>query len=277
MPVRFRDAAFRAGAVRRVRVAAAFFPAAIRFGDLRDVVRDRVVAALRAAVVRRFRVVAALRADVVRFRVAAAFFPAAIRLGDFRVVLVREVVRLRVAAAFFPAAIRFGDFRVVLVREVDRFRVAAAFFPAAIRFGDFRVDRFRAGAFEARDDAVLRFVAGRDRSPPGGEVGAAGGITVVSIRGVGRSHAGVSGCQEGSGALGESSVERSWSSRSCVASEPPSRSSQGQSLVLRSGGVMRRSPPARVGRSTDAVARTRTRSRYPYPDSERSTHAPTEA
>ena len=35
MPVRFLDDAFLAGAVRRFRVAAAFFPAAIRFGDLR--------------------------------------------------------------------------------------------------------------------------------------------------------------------------------------------------------------------------------------------------
>jgi hypothetical protein len=195
-----REAAFRAGAVRRFRVAAAFFPAAMRFGDFRVVL---------------FRA-------VVRFRVVAAF----------------RAVRFLVAAAFFPAAIRFGDFRVVPFRAVVHFRVAAAFFPAAIRFGDFRlVDRFRAGDFEARDDVVLRRVAGRDRSPPGGAVGAGGGITVVSIRGVGRSHAGASGCHEGSGALGASSAPRSPLSRSCVASEAPSCSSQGQSLVVRSGGV----------------------------------------
>jgi hypothetical protein len=137
------------------------------------------------------------------------------------VVLFRAVVRFRVAAAF----------------RAVRFLVAAAFFPAAIRFGDFRVVLFRAGAFEARDDVVLRSVAGRDRSPPGGAIGAGGGITVVSIRGVGRSHAGASGCHEGSGALGASIAPRSPLSRSCIASEASSRSSQGHSLVVRSGGA----------------------------------------
>ena len=253
-------------------------PAAIRFGDFRDVALRAVVlfraGAFRATV--RLRVVDALRAAVVfRLREAAAFFPAATRFGDFRVVLLRAVVRfragafraavrlrvvdalraavvlrLRDAAAFFPAATRFGDFRVVLLRavvrfrDVDalraavvlRFRDAAAFFPAATRFGDFRVVvRFRAGPERVLDAVVVRRVDGLDISPAGGVVG---GIIVVSVRGVGRSQAGVSGCQEGSGALGASSAPCSAPSRSCVASEAPSRSSQGQSLVLRSSGVI---------------------------------------
>ena len=170
VPVRFREAAFRAKRGPRFRVAAAFLPAAIRFGDFRVVL-------LRAVV--RLRVVAAFLA--VRFRVAAAFLPAAIRFGDFRVVLLRAVVlaggrglprrplprrrglpaggdplrrfprgalravvrlrvvaaflavRFRVAAAFLPAAIRFGDFRVVLLRAVVRLRVVAAFLAALPR------------------------------------------------------------------------------------------------------------------------------------------------
>jgi len=107
----FLLAALRAGAVLRFRVAAAFLPAALRFGD--------------------FLVV--LRAEVFRFLVAAAFLPAALRFGDFRVVLRAEVFlavvfRLRVAAAFFAAVLRAVVFRL---------RVAAAFLAA--------VDLFLAG------------------------------------------------------------------------------------------------------------------------------------
>ena len=69
-----RDRAFRAGAVFRVRVAAAFRREAALFGDfrvvLRAVVRFRVLAAFFAAV---------FRAAVFRFRVVAAFFAAVVR------------------------------------------------------------------------------------------------------------------------------------------------------------------------------------------------------
>jgi hypothetical protein len=112
----FLLAALRAGAVLRFRVAAAFLPAVLRFGD--------------------FLVV--LRAEVFRFLVAAAFLPAALRFGDFRVVLRAEVFlavvfravvfRLRVAADFFAAVLRAAVFRL---------RVAAAFLAA--------VDLFLAG------------------------------------------------------------------------------------------------------------------------------------
>ena len=244
-----REVAFRADVVLRVRVRAAFLPAATRFGDF-------LVVLFRAVV--RFRVVAAFfRAGAVfRFLDAAAFLPAATRFGDFRVVALRAVVRLRApvrfrvvaaffragavlrfldAAAFLPAATRFGDFLVVLFRAVVRFRVAAAFFragavlrfldaaaflPAATRFGDFRVvvraagfvdpvflavARFLVAAFvlaavaalRAAVDLLVRVVAGSVAAP---SIGPPSGIAVVSDRGVGRSHAGVSGCQDGAGA-----------------------------------------------------------------------------
>jgi len=191
-----RDEALRAGAVFRFRVAAAFRPAATRFGDFLAVVRlragDFLEVVLRAVDLRavvRFRAVdvRAFRAALVfRLRVAAAFRPAAARFGDFREVVRRAVdvrafraalvFRLRVAAAFRPAAARFGDFlavvrvrvgdfRAVVFRAVVRFlddalragavfrlRVAAAFRPAAARFGDFRA--------VVRLAADLRAVAG---------------------------------------------------------------------------------------------------------------------
>ena len=290
----------------RLRVAAAFFPAATRFGDFREVLL-RAVVRLRAGAFRaevRLRELEALRAAaVLRFREAAAFFPAATRFGDFRDVAFRAVVRfrevealraavvlrLREAAAFFPAATRFGDFRDVAFRAVVRFRVvaafraavvlrlrdAAAFFPAATRFGDFRdaalraVVRFLAGP-ERGLDVVLRRVAGRDCSVPDIGDGVVGGIIVVSVRGVGRSHAGVSGCQDGSGALGASSEPPSAPSRSCVASEAPSRSSQGQSLVLRSIGAIVRPPRL----SVTLHGRRRPLFRL-YPESRRSMHTGT--
>jgi hypothetical protein len=155
-----RVEAFRAGAVFRLRVAAAFRPAATRFGLFLDEVRFRVLAAFRAvdlrAAVLRVRVLAAFRAAVFRLRVAAAFRPAAARFGDFR-----ADVRLRPADGFRAVDFRAVDFRAVDFRAGDfragdfldvvlfleaafragavlRLRVAAAFRPAAARFGDFR-------------------------------------------------------------------------------------------------------------------------------------------
>jgi hypothetical protein len=99
----FLLAALRAGAVLRFRVAAAFLPAALRFGDFLVVV---------------------LRAEVFRFLVAAAFLPAALLFGDLRAAVFRAelflavVFRLRVAAAFLAAVLRVAVFRL---------RVAAAF------------------------------------------------------------------------------------------------------------------------------------------------------
>ena len=101
-------------AVRRFLVAAAFFPAATRFVDLRAVV---------------FFAVDFLRAGLR----AAVFFAAVFLLAGLRaVVFFRVVVLFLVAAAFFPAADRFAAVRR---------RVAAAFFAAA--------DRFAAGLFRA--------------------------------------------------------------------------------------------------------------------------------
>jgi hypothetical protein len=180
----------------------------------------------------RFRAAAFLAGAVLRFRAAAAFFPAVTRFGDFREVALRALVRSRVLEAFRAA--------VVL-----RFREAAAFLPAATRFGDFRdvllraAVRFLVGPERVLEAVVLRRAEGLDDASPADiVVGVVGGIIVVSVRGVGRSQAGVSGCQEGSGAFGASSVPRSSPSRSLVASEASSRSSHGQSLVLRSIGVM---------------------------------------
>jgi hypothetical protein len=165
-----RVEAFRAGAVFRLRVAAAFRPAATRLGLFLDEVRFRVLAAFRAA--------------VFRLRVAAAFRPAAARLGDFRaVVRFRPAVDFRAvdlravdflavdfrAVDFRAVDFRAGDFRVVdflavvLFLEaafragaVLRFRVAAAFRPAAARFGDFRAVDFRA-VVRLRPVEVVRF------------------------------------------------------------------------------------------------------------------------
>jgi hypothetical protein len=73
----------------RLRVAAAFLPAALR------------VVLFRRAVV-------FFRPVVLRLRVAAAFLPAAFRVVLFRLRVVAALValRLRVAAAFLPAAFR---------------------------------------------------------------------------------------------------------------------------------------------------------------------------
>jgi hypothetical protein len=240
--VRFRLVeAFRAADVLRFRAVAAFFPAATRLGDLRVVL-------LRA--VERFRLVEAFRAaDVLRFRAVAAFFPAATRFGDLRVVLLRAVVRFRLVVAFRAA-------------DVLRFRAVAAFFPAATRFGDLRVllraaglveavfleaVRFLVAAFLLADVAAFRAavdlgvrvdaarvvaasVAAPSMGPPG--------VIVRSVRGVGRSHAGVSGCQEGSGALGASRELPSSTSFACsvLSDADSSVSSQGQSFVVRSSG-----------------------------------------
>jgi len=244
--------AFRAGAVLRFREAAAFLPAATRFGDFLTVVRFRVLGAFRAVV--RFRLEAAFRAVVVfRFLVAAAFLLAVFRTAVFRflvaaaflaaVFLERDVVafrpvvpvRLRVAAAFFAAAIRLGDFLAVV-----RLRVAAAFFAAVFRvrvvaafFAEVRRLRVVAAFFAA----VLPVVVVRL-----GSIGPVDGLSAVSDRGVGRSHAGIAGSHDGAGAAGESIVLCSFASsapgiRSVVEGSSFSVpcSSQGQSRVLRSG------------------------------------------
>ena len=176
-------------------MVAAFFPAATRFGDFRVVALRAVVRFLAVAfrAVVRFRGVAALRAAVfrvavLRFLVVAAFFAAATRFGDFRVVAFFAVVRFRVVAA-----LRVGDF----LETTLRFRVAA-FALAAV------------AAFRAAVD--LRVVAGRDIAS---SMGPPIPVGMVSDRGVGRSHAGVSGRHDGSGVLGASRVLVSSTSSAC--------------------------------------------------------------
>ena len=223
--------AFRVGAALRFRTAAAFLPAATRFGDFIVVVRFRLGDVL--AVVRLRPVVAFRAAAVFRFLVAAAFFPAVFRIAAFRflvvaaflaavflVVAFRAVVRvlLRVAADFFPAATRLGDLLAVV-----RFRVAAVFFAAVFR--DLVVAAFFAAVFRFRVvaaffAAVFRFrvVAAffaavlRGVVRLGTSIGPVDGLSAVSDRGVGRSHAGVAGCHEGGGAAGESIVLCSFAS-----------------------------------------------------------------
>jgi hypothetical protein len=213
----------RAGAVFRLRVAAAFRPAAARFGDFREVV-------LRAVVFRgvlRF-LDDALRAGAVfRLRVAAAFRPAAarfgdflavvrVRAGDFRAVVFRAVVRfldealragavfrLRVAAAFRPAAARFGDFRAV-VRLAADLRAVAGFRLDVARFAVLFAVRLRAVAFLVAVRAAVLAVRDRvaaTRSPSPDIPGAGVGIAVSR-----RSGAIIPPC---SGALGRSTVCRS--------------------------------------------------------------------
>jgi hypothetical protein len=178
-----------------LRVVAAFLAAAIRFGDFR-------VAGLRA--VARFRVVA-FRA-VVRLRVVAALRAALFRTAVFL---------LRVVAAFLAAATRFGDFRVVAFLAAVRFRVVAAlrvgdFLEATLRF---RVAAFAVAAVAALRAAVdLRVVAGRVIAS---FIGPPIPVGIVSDRGVGRSHAGVSGRHDGSGVLGSSTVFVSSTSFAC--------------------------------------------------------------
>jgi hypothetical protein len=164
---------------------------------------------------------------------------------DLRAVALRAwaVFRLRVAAAFFPAATRFVDLRAVDLRAVDlragaafRFRVAAAFFPAATRFVDLRAVDFLAVDFFAVDVVAVGPRPGVRLLPvgplPAGvepiPVEGVGVTVAVSIgpptpdvvlfeRGTGRSHAGVSGCQDGSGA---SDASRLRSSASRLGPEP---------------------------------------------------------
>jgi hypothetical protein len=216
----------RAGAVFRFRVAAAFFPAATRLVDLRAV--DFLAVDLRAVVLR-----AAFRAGAVfRFRVAAAFFPAATRFVDFRAVDFRAV-------DFRTVDLLAVDFRAVALRAgaVFRFRVAAAFFPAATRLVDLRAVDFLAVDFLAVDVVAVGprpgvrllpvgpLPAGAEPVPLGGVgVGVAVSMgpptpdVVLFERGTGRSQAGVSGRQDGSGA---SDVSRLFSSASRLGSEPP--------------------------------------------------------
>jgi hypothetical protein len=209
--------ALRAVAVFRFLVAAAFFPAATRLVDLRAV--DFLAVDLRAVVLR----VDFLAGAAFRFRVAAAFFPAATRFVDLR-------------AADFLAV----DLRAVALRAgaVFRFRVAAAFFPAATRFVDLRAVDFLAVDVVAVDVVVAVGPRPGVRLlpvgplPAGAEPDSVGGVGVgvaVSIgpptpdgvlfeRGTGRSHAGVSGRQDGSGA---SDASRPCSSASRLGSDPP--------------------------------------------------------
>jgi hypothetical protein len=202
------ERAFLAGAVFRLRVAAAFRPAAARFGDFR--VTFRAVVRFRVA----GRVLDAFRAAVAfRLRVAAAFRPAAARFGDFRVVfraVVRfrvvaallAVVRFRVVAAFFAAGLRLravaGFFAAVFRAAGFRFRVAATFFA---------VVRFLVAATGAGDG-----IAASPRDP---------GIIPPCSGTLGRSIVGVSRCHAGSGGRYGSGV----GSRSCVPAIPSSFSS----------------------------------------------------
>jgi hypothetical protein len=265
--------AFRAGAVLRFRDAAAFLPAATRFGDFLAVVRVRLVEAFLADVVLRFLVAAALRPAVFlpavfRFLALAAFLAAVFRVRE--VAALRPVVlRLRVAAAFLPAATRFGDFLVV-----ERLRVAAAFLAAvflervvapflAAVFLERVVAAFFAAVLRLRVVAAFLAAALRVAVSLVRSIGAVGGINVVSVRGVGRSHAGMAGRDEGSGVVGASSVLRSWSvSRVSSADEVSSLSvlgrSHGQSRGLRSDIVAPSSRRGLLG---------------PYPDERGSMHA----
>jgi hypothetical protein len=244
-----------------LRLDAAFFPAATRLGDFR-------VVALRAVV--RLRLVAFFRAGaVLRLRAVAAFFPAATRFGDFRVVALRAVVRFRVVAAFLRAG------------AVLRLRAVAAFLPAATRFGDLRIvllrvaglvdavflaaDRFLVAAFVLAAVAALRAEVDRRVRVVAGSVAATSmgpprGIAVVSDRGVGRSHAGVAGCQDGSGALGASRAPRS--SAAFVSSEP-SEADSSASFPLDGSHVVRSSDDGmnNLLRSRVSQGRTRTYSK----------------
>jgi hypothetical protein len=216
------------------------------------------------------RVVAAFfRAGAVfRFREVAAFLPAATRFGDFRVVLLRAVVRLRVVAAFFRAG------------AVFRFREVAAFLPAATRFGDFRVVLLRAAGFvdpvfralalfvvaafvlaavaalRAAVDLLVRVVTG---SVAAVSSGPPSGIAVVSDRGVGRSHAGVSGCHDGVGvgALAAASL---------VASELPGVDPSGSLHCGRSwSSIVRSSDDDMMNLLCSSSARVQSHS-IPYPN-----------
>ncbi|HET6791615.1 MAG TPA: hypothetical protein VFI35_08540, partial [Actinomycetota bacterium] len=153
-------------------------------------------------------------------------FPAATRLVDLR------------AVDFLAADLRAVVLRVdFLAGAAFRFRVAAAFFPAATRFVDLRAVDFLAVDFVAVDVVVAVGPRPGVRllpvGPlPGAEPDSVGGVGVgvaVSIgpptpdgvlfeRGTGRSHAGVSGRQDGSGA---SDASRPCSSASRLGSDPP--------------------------------------------------------
>jgi hypothetical protein len=182
--VDFRAAALRAGAVLRFLVAAAFFPAATRFVDFRAV--DFRAVDLRAV---DFRAVDFLAVDVRAVDVRAVVLRAAFRAG--------AVFRFRVAAAFFPAATRFVDFRAVDFLTVD-FRAADFLAVDVVAVGPrpgvmvLPVGPLSAGAVPISVDGIGVGVA-VSIGPPTPDV-------VVFERGTGRSQAGVSGCQDGSGA-----------------------------------------------------------------------------
>ena len=198
-------------------MAAAFLPAAARFGDFRVVALRAVdlrAVDFRPVVFRavdfcpaRFLVEAAflaardLTADF-RFRVVAAFLAAATRFGDFRVVDLR-------AAALRAVDFRAVDFRPVVFRAAvfrpGRFLVAAAFFPAATRFGDFRpvgllvvfraavffaVERFRVAA-DFFADATRSRASSRRSITAGSDIGPATGIAVLEPSSCGRHGSGL--------------------------------------------------------------------------------------
>lgn len=165
-------------------------------------------------------------AAVFRFLVAAAFLPAATRFVDLRAVDLRAVDFL---AVDLRAVVLRVDF---LAGAAFRFRVAAAFFPAATRFVDLRaVDSLAVDVVAVGPRPGVRLL------PVGPLLGGAGPASVgcmgvgvaVSIgpptpdgvlfeRGTGRSHAGVSGRQDGSGA---SDASRPCSSASRLGSDLP--------------------------------------------------------
>jgi hypothetical protein len=175
--VRLRDvAAFLAprerAALFRLRVAAAFFAAATRFGDFLVVLRAVV---FRAVVLR----AVVLRAVVflpVRFRVAAAFFAAATRFGDF-------LVDFR-AVDFFAADFRAVAFRAVVFRAVV-FRAvvfrAVVFRAPAV----FATERFLA-ATDFSADATCRRVSSCFCITAGSDIGTPIGVSAVEPSPCGR-------------------------------------------------------------------------------------------
>jgi hypothetical protein len=236
-----RERAFRAAVVFRFRVAAAFLPAATRFVDFRAV--DFLAVDFRAAVVFRFLVAAAFLPAATRFvdfRAvdllavdfrAVSFLAVDLLAVDFLAVDFRAAVvfRFLVAAAFLPAATRFVDFRTVDLLAVD-FR-AVDLLAVDFLAVDFLAIDLLAVDFLAVDLLALDVVRVADVPSPGvrlrpvdvrvadaglvGEgaisapIGPPSGIVAAFERGTGRSHAGVSGRQDGSGALGASSVSGS--------------------------------------------------------------------
>ena len=274
--MRLRDvAAFLAARERvalfRLRVAAAFFAAATRFGDFLVVLRAVVLRDVAAFLAARERVA------LFRLRVAAAFFAAATRFGDFlvdlravvlRAVVLRAVVflpvRFLVAAAFFPAATRFGDF-LVDFRAVDFFAAdfravvfrAVVFFRAVVLRAVvlrapafFATERFRA-ATDFSPDATCRRVSSCFCITAGSDIGPPIGVSAVEPSPCGRHGSGLGKSIPCSGPCSRScgvSVEAgssSWFSQGQPRSwviPPPPRSGSTRSYPYTSGTKHRSSP-----------------------------------